>query len=186
MTNQTSSEMTLPQEHIEDIPLPNPCTVEALLILLRKILSKSVVRRVVIQERMPVRVHWEGIAGETLEDAPEPRAASHVRTLELRVQDPGGSAAEQLGKAVLFLESHGLHVSHTVVGEESQLWEWLGLDLRRVSKFPERVAGGLLVRDPEYAPFLMFLLAGPSPVGPLRDAERAVMITMETVEAESA
>ncbi len=163
-------------ETIDRVPLPNKPTVEDVIYCLRRIMSKPLVKQIHITGT-EVRVMWEHVEGDTLDfDLPAVEPQHIIRELELETLPVEGdmSALAQLAKAVLMIEKKGLTVSHIVVGRDSAVLDWLGLEKGAYRK----IMGGDIVQEPSYPSDILFVLGAASSVSSIQNAQFGVKLEM--------
>ena len=170
-------------ETIDVVDLPAKPTVEDVVYSLRRILSKPLVKQVMIKGSQ-IHVLWKHVEGDTLDfDLPEAEPQHIIREMELETLEPEEdmSPLALVGRAVLTIEKKGLTVSHVVVGKNSLLLDWAGLPEGKYRKF----MGGSIVQEPSYPSDVLIIVGATSSVASLQNALFGVKLEMDVVDGRN-
>jgi len=157
-------------EHEAEIPLPAKPTMDRLIHLLRRVLSKKHMQMIILEKKKPLLVRWYGPENDSW-DSGIPESSSPFRMLshlEVSTFSTTGQATHILGELMLALSAKGLSLTHVLVGSKEKLAAWAGLDDR-----VDRLAGGLILSDSDQQDHTVVWVAAQSPYGGLSDAEVA-------------
>ena len=159
--------------------LPDPPKREALMQLLRSVMTKNV-EEVHLKAGEPLLVRWWGVEGDQLDlDLPEPSMAHVLRRINLG-EVVATSCESALGEAARRIDRVGLRCSHAVVGTHTVLHRWLGVDLTAPRpRFCDTVLGGRITASDDIADDVLLLLVATDPMAGLSDVCAGLKVSME-------
>lgn len=110
----------------EEVELPS--TLEGVLLVLRRILSKPFVESIRLDVGQPIRVRWHRDVSDSLNVPEHEESVDHVLgRVDMEEYTSAAGSVQSLFEATFHANQEGLHVTHMLVGKVSFLKDWLGL-----------------------------------------------------------
>ncbi len=164
----------------EEVPLPE--TVDGVLKVLKRILSKPFVQSVTLRTGEPINVVWYRDLTDSLStEDPEESPDDALHRIDLEEFSSTKTPKESLLDAIFFLNQRGMHATHLFVGEVGFFKDWQGLP--SVVAIPtmhgtdhRNYLGLILVEVPSLERDVVVLVGAPSRDATLGETTKALKI----------
>ena len=121
--DETQNQLTLAVEELDC-----PATIEGILTVLRRVLSKPYVQAISVKAERPIEVTWyKDISDSLAIGEPEESTDSVLSRIDLEEFSSTKPSREAIMEAIMSLNQQGLQATHLFVGSSSFFRNWIEL-----------------------------------------------------------